>query len=201
MNKSLQFIFLMLMYWNFAIAQDTTWTNVEKKALVDNYRRTRNEINIETSNLSATQWAFREKPDGWTIGQVLEHLNMWQLITLYNSRLIVDRGARPELAPFCGSDSSNVLFIYEQKPHVSPDFTVPTGFIPGVKNLDIFNYNCDVIITGIDRNNSNFKVYFRGEKNVWLENLYQTYAIQYGHVDRHLRQIKRIKSDKNFPKK
>jgi DinB family protein len=180
-------------------AQDTSWTASAKKTLIGNYQRTQQAINAETAQLTPAQWAFRESSNSWTIGQVLEHLNMWQLITLYNARNIIDGGPRPELAAFVGSDSANVLFIYEQKKHISPDFTIPTGFIPGVKNLDIFNFNCSKIISGIEENQRNFKVYFRGSKEIWLENLYQTYAIQYGHVERHLLQIKRIKTNQKFP--
>jgi hypothetical protein len=194
-------LFSILFYPCFLLAQDTSWTLADKQALIENYHRTQKEINTETAKLSAAQWAYKEKPENWNIGQVLEHLNMWQLITLYNARNIYDGGAKPELAKFAGTDSANVLFIYEQQNHQSPEFTIPTGFIPGVKNLEVFNFHCNKILAGIEKTEGNFKVFLRGNKETWLENLYQTYAIQFGHVDRHLRQIKRIKSDKNFPKK
>jgi hypothetical protein len=43
-----------------------------------------------------------------------------------------------------------------------------------------------------------FSQYFRVFTDE-IRNLYQIYIIHYGHIDRHIRQIKRIKADANFP--
>jgi hypothetical protein len=184
-----------------ANGQDTLWTQADKKILIDNYLRTRQEINSETSKLVTSQWNFKETPDSWSIAEVLEHLNMWQLVTQEHARYMLYNGRRPELAKICPSDSVNTTFIYEDKKHVSPDFTVPTGSIPDQANLKLFNAYCDRIITNIKASEINFRLYFRTFTDGYMTNMNQAYMIQYGHVDRHLRQIRRIKSNSNFPKK
>src|SRR4051812_508882 len=113
MKKVLSIVFYLVVTFQCVNAQDTLWTKADKKALIDNYKRTKEEINTETSNLSHSQWHFKETDTSWSIAQVIEHLNMWQLITLYNVRNMMSLGARPELAILCASDSANTSFIYQ----------------------------------------------------------------------------------------
>ena len=181
-----------------AFSQDTSWTQKNKQFLIDHFERTKQEINKETKDLSIKQWNFREKPDAWTIAEVLEHLNMWQIVTQEHERYMLYNGRRPDLAKICSSDSVNTTFIYEEKKHVSPDFTIPTGTIPDRANLKLFNTYCDRIITNIKNSDINFRMYFRTFTDGYMTNMNQAYMIQYGHVDRHLRQIRRIKSNAAF---
>lgn len=182
----------------FGFSQDTSWAPANKQFLIDNFERTKNEINNETKDLTIKQWNFREKPDSWSIAEVLEHLNMWQVVTQERGRYMLSNGRRPELAKICPSDSTNTTFIYEEKKHVSPDFTVPTGTIPDRANLKLFNTYCDRIIANIKNSDINFRMYFRTFTDGHMTNMNQAYMIQYGHVDRHLRQIRRIKSLPSF---
>lgn len=189
-----------MLFIPFLKSQDTLWTSDHKKYLIGQFTRTQAEVNAETSNLSKAQWNFKETPESWNIAEVLEHLNMWQLVTQEHARYMLYNGPRPELAKICPSDSINTIFIYEEKKHVSPDFTIPTGHIPDQTNLNVFNSYCDRIIQNIQNTNINFRLYFRTFTDGYMTNMNQAYIIQYGHVDRHLRQIRRIKSNSNFPK-
>lgn len=175
------------------------WTDADRKALLDNFRRTKTEVNQETARLTPAQWNFREAPDKWTIGQVLEHLTMWELITMGDARYAVYLGPNPTVAALCRSDSAVTSFIYEEKPHVSPDFTIPTGLIPDGNNLKLFNIKCDELIRSIETLMVDFRQHVRVGKDGNHRNLAQLYIIQYGHVDRHLRQIRRIKQHPNYP--
>ena len=197
--------FIKIFFWgvlmiHHAKAQDTLWTQSNKKFLIDNYLRTQSEVNAAVSNLSVSQWNFKETPTSWNIAEVLEHLNMWQIVTQEHARYMLYNGPRPDLAKICPSDSANTSFIYEEKKHVSPDFTIPTGAIPDQANLKLFNAYCDRIVDNIKDANINFRLYFRTFTDGYMTNMNQAYIIQFGHVDRHLRQIRRIKSNINFPK-
>ncbi len=192
---------LLLCSINLVFGQPARWAYVDKQTVLDQYRRTQKEVNDETANLSGAQWNFRETPERWNVGQVLEHLNMWQLVTLENVRYTLYLGPHPELVQSVPSDSVNASFIYEEGAHVSPDFTVPTGLIPDVNNLKIFNLKCDEIIQGIEANGGDLRTFIRLGKEGQNRNLAQMYIIQYGHVDRHLRQIRKIKADAKFPQK
>jgi hypothetical protein len=183
-----------------AFSQDTVWTESNKKALLDNFIRTQSEINKETKNLTVSQWNFKETKDSWSIAEVLEHLNMWQLITQDHIRFMLYNGPQPDLIKSAMSDSLATTFIYEEKNHVSPDLTIPTGTVPDYSNLKLFNVYCDRIVSNIKASDVNFRIYFRKFTGGYMTNMNQAYIIQYGHVDRHLRQIRRIKSNVNFPK-
>ena len=196
----LTLIILVFLGLSTANCQEKVWTQSDRQKLIDNFKRTQAEINQETSKLSEKEWSFKESSDKWSIAEVVEHLNMWQLVTLENVRYAIYLGENPSRAKACASDSVNTSFIYEENPHKSPDFTIPTGLIADVNNLKIFNIKCNEIIEGIEKNDANFRNIIREGKTGQNRDLAQMYIIQYGHVDRHLRQIRRIKSSNNFPK-
>jgi hypothetical protein len=185
-----------------AMAQksDTTWTAKDKQFLIVNYQRALKEVNDETKSLTVKQWNFREKEGAWTISEVIEHLNMWALVTQEHERYMLYNGKRPELALICPSDSANTTFIYEEKLHSAPDFTIPTGQIPDRANLNVFNVYHERIIANIKKSDLNFRLYLRTFTDGYMTNMNQAYIIHFGHVDRHLRQVRRIKSNAAFPK-
>ena len=180
--------------------QDTVWTAKNILALVDNFKRTQNEVNEETKNLTTAQWNYKENDSTWSVAEVVEHMNMWNLIAQEEIRNMLRNGAQPALAKLCPSDSANTSFIYEERKHVSPDITIPTGKIPDKANLNLYNVYAGRIITNIQNASYNFKVYFKTYTNGYLRNMNQAYMIHYGHIDRHLKQIRKIKNFPRFPK-
>lgn len=200
MKYLIYFSFFSLIISLKTFSQDTLWTLSNKQDLINNYIRTQSDINAETKNLTIEQWNFKETKDSWSIAEVLEHLNMWQLITQDHIRFMLYNGLQPDLTKSAMSDSLATTFIYEDKKHVSPDLTIPTGQIPDKSNLKLFNTYCDRIIANITASEINFRLYFRRFTDGYMTNMNQAYIIQYGHVDRHLRQIRRIKSNAKFPK-
>lgn len=192
-------LFALLLSTISAVSQKS-WTVKDKDVLAENFRRTREEINNEIQNLTEKQWTFKEEPTKWSIAQVVEHLYNWSLITQQNVRYSIQLGENTSLAAKGLSDSVVTTFIWEEKPHQSPDHTIPTGLITGDNNRKIFNVKYDEIIAFIQKSELNFRNYLRPFGDEYQEDLFQQYTIHYGHVDRHLRQIKRIKSNQNFPK-
>lgn len=176
------------------------WTEKDKKALLENFLRTKAEINEETKNLTDKQWTFKEDDTKWSIAQVVEHLYNWSLITQQNVRYSIQLGENPTLAAKSLSDSLVTTFIWEERPHKSPDHTIPTGLISGDNNRKIFNAKYDEIIAFIEKSDLNFRNFLRPFGDEYQEDLFQQFTIHYGHVDRHLRQVKRIKKHENFPK-
>lgn len=191
----------LLIICSFAVkSQNELWETKDKQKLIDNYNRVQNELNDETSKVSKKQWNFRIGEGKWTIGQVVEHLNMWHLITQAQLRHAEYQGPQPDLVAKTLPDSMVTKFIYEEKSHVSPDISIPTGLIPDDINRQLFNVKCDEIIQKIKASTIDFGQYFRTFPGGYQENFYQMHTIHFGHIDRHLRQIRKIKADKNFPK-
>ncbi|WP_028666204.1 DinB family protein [Runella zeae] len=199
MEPKLLFFLCFVLLWKGANAQKS-WSIEEKNLLVKQYIRTKSEVNSETASLTSAQWSFKEGPDKWSIAQVIEHLNMWSLLTQHDARYVIMLGENPELSNMVASDSVNTSFIYETNPHVSPDHTIPMGLVKDEANLKIFNSKYDEIIMAIEKSKLNFRKFVRPGINGRHRDLAQIYIVHYGHVDRHLRQIRRIKANPSFPK-
>ncbi len=192
----------IIIFWGIpgnGLAQDTSWTIQNRQDLAGQYQRTKKEINIETGALTVSQRNFKESANAWSIAEVMEHLNIWHLITQDQVRYMFYNGARPELAKICPSDSAITSFIYEEKKHTAPDISIPTNTIPDKSNLALFNAYIDRIINNISTSSLNFRLYFITYTDGYLQNMNQEYIIHYGHIDRHLKQIRRIKKDPKFP--
>jgi hypothetical protein len=191
-------VFMLFSFYSWA--QSKTWTASDKFNLLYNYNRSKAELNLETQGLTHEQWTFKEGPDKWTIAQVVEHLYNWSLITQQNVRYSIQLGENPELAKKSLSDSLVTTFIWEERPHISPNHTLPTGLITDDNNRLIFNIKYDEIISFIEKSDLNFRNYIRDFNGEYMEDLVQQFTIHYGHVERHIRQIKRIKANPGFPK-
>ncbi|MFZ1808391.1 MAG: DinB family protein, partial [Cyclobacteriaceae bacterium] len=55
------------------------WTEADRKYLLDNLIRSKEELIAATRNLTTAQWNFKESPDRWSINQIIEHICLWEL--------------------------------------------------------------------------------------------------------------------------
>ena len=195
---------IVLVLSSFA-QQPRSWNDEDRKYLIENLSRTRDSIIKETRNLSPAQWNFKESPDRWSINQVVEHLAIWEILLQREISQALLAGERPELNDESNkTDSSVVAFLMEEKQHIATEytkpftFTVPTGSNDGKNNLAWFVKMRNEDIGFVDSTISNLRAYFlrpgRG-------NVHQVLITIFAHTDRHLRQIRRVKSDARYPKK
>ena len=188
----------------FVLAQESRlWTESDRKYLLDNLIQSRDSIIIETQTLSDKQWNFKESPERWSIKEVVEHLAIYELIYDKEVSLGVNAGPQPELNKTVKPDSFYVGFIMEEKPHITTDYTkpftfsVPMGLNEGKNNVAWFlrmrNESINYLkTTTVDLRSCYMKP---GRPNI-----HQVYIYVFGHTDRHLRQIRKIKLDPNYPK-
>ncbi|HEV8284476.1 MAG TPA: DinB family protein [Chitinophagaceae bacterium] len=179
------------------------WTEADRKYLVANLIRTRDEIIRETQNLSEQQWNFKESPERWSINEVVEHLAIWELLLDREVSQALVAGLQPELAKNVKSDSLILAFLMEDKPHITTDytkpftFTVPMGLNQGKNNLAWFLKMRNESIEYLDSTTQDLRYYFL---RAGRGNVHQVYITIFGHTDRHLKQIKKIKVNVNYPK-
>jgi hypothetical protein len=91
----------------------------------------------------------------------------------------------------------------EEKAHITTEytkpftFTVPLGLNEGKNNLAWFLKMRNEGIGFVDSTATDLRYYFLrpGRKNV-----HQVFITIYAHTDRHLRQLRRVKQDPNYPK-
>ena len=175
------------------------WTETDRKYTVDNLKRTRDELVRETENLSPAQWAFHESPDRWSIGEVVEHLALWEIIWAREVSIGTRNKPQPELNQTSKPDSYYAEWIMEPAPHKAPDFSRPTGFVTGKNNLVFFTTLRDQTIDFVEKTEADMRAHFELTATDSPRNMHQVYIFQWGHVDRHLRQIRKIKQHLNYP--
>ena len=175
------------------------WTEADRHYTVDNLKRTRDEIVRETENLSPAQWAFHESADRWNIGEVVEHLALWEIIWTREISLGSRSKPQPELNQTSKPDRYYAEWIMEPSPHKSPDFSRPTGFIEGKNNLTFFLKLRNETIGFVETTPADMRAHVELTATDSPRNMHQVYIFQWGHVDRHLRQIRKIKQHPNYP--
>jgi hypothetical protein len=176
------------------------WTEADRTYTIDNLKRTRDVLIQETENLTDAQWHFHESPDRWSIAEVVEHLALWEIIWAREIGIGSRNTPQPELIKNSHPDSYYHDFIMEEKSHISPEFSRPTGFIRGKDNLTFFTRLRDQNIAFAEKTDADMRACFELTATKDPRNLHQVYIYQWGHVDRHLRQIRKVKAHQNYPK-
>ena len=187
-----------------SIAQETKlWSEEDRKYLIEHLTRTRDSLINETKNLSQVQWNFKESPDRWSINQTVEHLAYWELLLEREISQALVAGPKPELTKNAKIDSSVIAFLMEETPHIATEytkpftFTVPMGLNEGKNNLAWFLKMRNEGIGFTDSTTTDLRYYFlrpgRG-------NVHQVFITIFAHTDRHLRQIRKVKLNPNYPK-
>src|SRR5258705_7026570 len=80
------------------------WTEADRKYLLDNLIRSKQEIIEEAKNLTREQWTFKESPDRWSINQIVEHIALWEILFTHEISKALAREPDPSFAHF-GPDS------------------------------------------------------------------------------------------------
>jgi hypothetical protein len=183
-------------------AQETKslWTEADRQYTLDNMRRTRDALVKETENLTSAQWAFRDSAHRWSIAQVVEHLALWEIIWAREIGMGCRSKPQPELNATSRPDSYYMDFIMEDKQHTAPDIAVPTGYIQGKDNLTFFLRGREQAIKFVETTKYDMRAQFELVNTPNPRNMHQVLIYQWGHVDRHLRQIKKLKAHKDYPK-
>ncbi|GAB3332985.1 hypothetical protein GCM10027299_39970 [Larkinella ripae] len=196
-------IFLFFLAAGPVLAQSTTrlWTDADQQYTVENLKRTRDELIRETESLTDAQWHFHETPERWSIAEVVEHLALWEIIWAREISVGTRNKPQPELNQTSRPDHYYTTFIMEDTPHQSSDLSKPTGFIRGKDNLTFFLRHRDQAIAFAEKTKVDMRAQFEftaaGDNP---RNMHQVYLYQWGHVDRHLRQIRKVKAHANYPK-
>ncbi len=180
-------------------ANGKLWTESDRQYILENFRRARNELIKETENLTTTQWIFRESTGRWTIAEIVEHLGIWERVWSRQINMASRNRPQPELNRIAKADSFYNGWIMEEKPHTAPDFAVPTGLINDKSNLTFFLKQNDINIKFVETTKVDMRAYFE-QTNTDPRNLHHVLIFQWGHIDRHLRQIRKVKADPNYPK-
>jgi hypothetical protein len=179
------------------------WTEADKKYLLDNLIRTKEEMITETKGLSKKQWNFKESPDRWSINQIVEHLGLWELLFMHEISKALATNPDPNFT-YYPPDS---VFLEQDpqglKKNNAMDYTKPFSFAVSLGNNEGKN-NVTWLMT---MRNESIDYITKETKNIRLQydycsgaNVHQYYLMIIKHADRHLRQLRKVKAHANYPK-
>ena len=175
------------------------WTEEDRAFLIENLNRTTGLLENEIDGLTEEQWNFREGLEKWSIAEVIEHLAIYEFKYYdqrYQTFLIPPE---PELAKTTPPDDFYIDWMDENQPHSAVLSGKPLGLIKDEKNWTYFMIGRDRNVEKVSTTEWDYRAHysFRSKDRRW--NIHQLYIILYGHCDRHLKQIKRIKAHPEFP--
>ncbi|CAH0997776.1 hypothetical protein EMA8858_03910 [Emticicia aquatica] len=177
----------------------TTESN-DLKVVLENLTRTKVDLIKATENLSTAQWNFKESAERWSIAEIVEHLSIWEILWNKELQVMTQNKPQPELRATCQPDSYYKEFIMEEKQHVSADITHPKGFIKDQNTIVWFTKFRDINIKFAENLKIDMRDYFERTATQNPRNMYNVYIYVSGHIDRHIRQINKVKAHPNYPK-
>ncbi len=175
------------------------WTEGDRKYLLDNLSRSKQEVIDETRNLTKEQWNFKESPDRWNINQIVEHIALWEILFTHE----ISRALAMEPNPTFAAAPDSVFLGQDPKELNALDYTKPFSFAIPLGN----NEGKNNVIWLTTMRNESIDYLKKETKNIKLQydycggaNVYQYYLAIFSHTDRHLRQIRKVKTHPKYPK-
>jgi len=178
------------------------WTEADRKYLLDNLIRSKEEIISETKNLTKEQWNFKESPDRWNINQIVEHLAIWELLFMREITVALEREPIPDFT----NHLPDSLFLEQDpnglKKNSALEYTKPFSYAVPLGN----NEGPNNLIWLTTMRNESIEYVKKESKNIRLNyicfgaNVHQNFLMIFSHTERHLRQLKKVKANPNFPR-
>ncbi len=177
------------------------WTEADRKYLLDNLIRSKEELIAETKDLSEEQWNFKESPDRWSINQIIEHICFWELIQMNDVSVSLRMGPLPQIpqrpdSVFIDPDPKRL------KKNIATDYTkpftyaVPLGNNEGKNNIIWYTKMRNESIDYLRTTQENLRLY----RVNFGPNIHQHYMMFFRHSFRHLGQIRDVKKHPGYPK-
>lgn len=210
MKKSILTLTLVIGLFNLSNGQTKTdesskvpiWTEDDRKYLLDNLIRSKEELIAETKNLTKAQWNFKESPDRWSINQIVEHICLWEVITMNQISTSLQIGPIPGFTDY----RPDSVFIEKDTERLnktettdySKPFTygVPLGNNEGKNNMIWYTTMTNESIDFLQKTDVNLRVHYI----YFVSNIHQRYMVFFQHTFRHLSQIREVKKHAKYPK-
>ena len=178
------------------------WTEADRKYLLDNLIRSKQEIIEETKNLTREQWNFKESPDRWSINQIVEHICLWELIQMNEISVALRMGPMPDFPQHLPDSIFINKDVNRLKKNITTDYTkpftygVPLGNNEGKSNIIWYTTMRDESIDYLKKTTDNIRIHYI----CFGPNIHQRYMMFSQHSFRHLGQIREVKKHPKYQK-
>ncbi|MCB0577482.1 MAG: DinB family protein, partial [Saprospiraceae bacterium] len=193
---------------DLGLAQDKKqiWTTADRQYLLSGLNSTMSDFLKEVEDLSNEQIHFKPDSSQWSIAEVMEHLGVYEELLYWDLLNNQYTDERPDLVDSVkGIDSIMVSYATDPNKGQAPFIGQPMGRFKEKK--DLINYFArfrNEVVALVQDTKVDFRLHFifrPADWGVWhIRDLHQYTLLWIAHTERHLNQIKRIKSNPHFPK-
>ncbi|MEQ8302043.1 MAG: DinB family protein [Cyclobacteriaceae bacterium] len=178
------------------------WTEADRKYLLDNLIRSKEELIAETKDLTKEQWNFKESPDRWSINQIVEHICLWEVVQQDQISKSLQIGP---ISSFTNYYPDSVFIEKDTErleKTVTTDYSkpftygVPLGNNEGENNMIWYTTMTNESIDFLQSTDANLRVHYI----YFVSNIHQKYMVFFQHTFRHLGQIREVKKHQKYPK-
>ena len=188
------------------------WTADEQELIILELNRTTKALRSEIEQLSDEQWNFREDDERWSIGEIVEHLEMQNQL---HYREISVTSKAPQYLKFRAitkdQDSHFIKYSTDPNKGKSQWFLVPLGrYCDKTMGESAFYKARGELLKLVEDTDIDFRKQFTFRTPVegkditalkigQVRDLHQLLLTGIAHTDRHLNQIRQIKQHSDYP--
>jgi hypothetical protein len=128
-------------------------------------------------------------------------LGLYERIFAQEADIMLSSNPEPQLDSLSLPDTSYINWMNDPSPHKAEWNAEPLGFMKGTDNFIFFLFGRNHIIEFIKNTTYDLKAHFTyrwGKEQ--RRSIHALMVVHFGHTDRHLKQIYRIKHAAGFPK-
>lgn len=205
--KKTAFFYILLLLPLLAPAQSKTavWSQADRALLLTGLRTSQAEVFKEVESLNEKQLHFKPDSTKWSVAEILEHIGVYEELLYWD---LINNQYTPERADLVdsvkGIDSVMVAYATDPNKGQAPFVAQPLGrFQNKAALLNYFNRFRFEVIQLVQDTKVDFRLHFifrPPDWGVWhIRDLHQYTLLWIAHTERHLNQIKRVKTNPNFP--
>jgi hypothetical protein len=171
-----------------------TLTKQERKQLIQHLKESEKMLKNATKGLSLEQWRFKAAPDKWSVQECVEHLTLAEEVGL---EFMGDILKSPPGKVKDGDDTFYQTNTDRSKKVQAPDVLRPTGQWPDPKKLlKEFSARRKKTIEFVETTQEDLRGHVFGGFDG-----YQAVLAAAAHTERHVAQMREVKTDPHFPRK
>ena len=197
------FVILSIALQTYAQAPAKTFTEKDREFALKYLDETKADYIAQLTNLSDKQLNFRAAEGRWTIAEIAEHITVVEE-ALFEWMTVGRFKPEPSKCdnPFRVADGLIIGAITNRsRKATAPEPVVPTGRWKTKESLIASFEKARGVTTDFIKNNKSDLRGVFGPSPLGTVDGFQQILFITGHSERHLAQLKEVKSDKNYPKK
>lgn len=181
----------------------TTITENERMKMQEILKKSLLQFNEAVNNLTETQLAFRPSKDKWTIAECIEHIALAELEFPKILQSEIQKPSNPDLREKINIKDEEIQpkMTSRKWKAKSPEIFKPSNKFTNVKQaIETFQNQRNETIAYVGKTKDDLRNHYWKHPLTGTIDLYQTLLLMSAHLERHIEQIKNIKSLNMFPK-